>query len=153
MLDIGWSELMIIGVIALVVVGPKDLPRVLRYAGYWMGKARSMAREFQKAIDQYAKEAEVDDIKKVAEAPFRAKSAIKNAIDPKGAIKKQLTETETSVRNDLKDTATGGPAKANGKVELADATPAAASSSGAATPAQAVTEAAVAEDKPKAQAG
>ena len=40
MLDLGWTEILVIGVIALVVVGPKDLPRVLRYVGYWVGKAR-----------------------------------------------------------------------------------------------------------------
>ena len=103
MLDLGWTEILVIGVIALVVVGPKDLPRVLRYVGYWVGKARSMAREFQRAIDQYAKEADLEDVKKVATAPGRAKSALKNAIDPKGALTKDLTDTEATIKDGLKD--------------------------------------------------
>lgn len=103
MLDLGWTEILVIGVIALVVVGPKDLPRVLRYVGYWVGKARSMAREFQRAIDQYSKEADLEDVKKVATAPGRAKSALKNAIDPKGALTKDLADTEATIKDGLKD--------------------------------------------------
>ena len=49
--DIGWQELLLIGVIALVVIGPKDLPAALRVAGVWMRKARVLSREFQKTID------------------------------------------------------------------------------------------------------
>ena len=64
MFDLGWFEMAVIGALLLVVVGPKDLPKVLRTAGYWMGKARSMARDFQRSLDQYAKEAELDDVKK-----------------------------------------------------------------------------------------
>jgi Tat protein translocase TatB subunit len=47
MFDIGWSELVVIAVVALVVIGPKELPGVLRMVGQWMGKARKMAGEFQ----------------------------------------------------------------------------------------------------------
>ena len=141
MLDIGWTELLVIGVITLVVVGPKDLPRVLRYVGYWVGKARSMAREFQRAIDQYAKEADLEDVKKVATAPSQAKKAIKNAIDPKGALTKSMTETESTIKDGLKDAASGG------KETVATPSPAPAA------PAAATTVAAADEDKPKAQAG
>lgn len=154
MLDIGWTELLVIGVIALLVVGPKDLPRVLRYIGYWMGKARSMAREFQKAIDQYAKEADLEDVKKAVQTPYRAKSAIKNAIDPKGEITKEMSDTESSLKTGLQDAASGG-AKPNGKAAgspgPAPAVPSPAGASGAATPAQPVPD--DSGDKPKAQAG
>jgi sec-independent protein translocase protein TatB len=64
MLDLAWSELLIIGVVALVAVGPKDLPIVLRTAGRWMGKARSMAREFQSSVDDMIREAELDELRK-----------------------------------------------------------------------------------------
>jgi sec-independent protein translocase protein TatB len=55
---------MVIGVVTLVVVGPKDLPFVLRTAGRWMGKARAMAREFQNNVDDMIREAELHDVHK-----------------------------------------------------------------------------------------
>ena len=62
MFDIGWSELMIIGVVALIVVGPKDLPMMFRKVGQFVGKARGMARDFQRAMDQAADDSGVKDI-------------------------------------------------------------------------------------------
>ena len=62
--DIGWPELMLIGVVALVVIGPKDLPAALRVAGYWMRKARSMSREFHSSVEQMIREAELDEVQK-----------------------------------------------------------------------------------------
>ena len=60
--DIGWPELMLIGV-ALVVIGPKDLPAALRVAGYWVRKARTMSREFQSSVEQMLREAELDEVR------------------------------------------------------------------------------------------
>lgn len=62
MLDLGWSELLIIGVVALVVVGPKDLPKMFRTIGQLSGKARGMAREFQRAMEAAADDAGVKDL-------------------------------------------------------------------------------------------
>lgn len=61
MLDIGWSELLVIGVVALIVVGPKDLPMMFRTLGRFTAKARSMGREFQRAMDDAARESGVTD--------------------------------------------------------------------------------------------
>jgi sec-independent protein translocase protein TatB len=61
--DIGWPELMLIGVVALVVIGPKDLPAALRVAGYWVKKARTMSREFQSSVEQMLREAELDEVR------------------------------------------------------------------------------------------
>lgn len=62
MFDIGWTELLIIGIVALVVVGPKDLPGMFRTLGRFTGKAKGMARDFQKAMNEAADEAGVKDV-------------------------------------------------------------------------------------------
>ncbi|MGJ4996091.1 Sec-independent protein translocase protein TatB [Bradyrhizobium sp. HKCCYLS3077] len=64
MFDIGWSELLVIGVVALIAIGPKELPGVLRMVGQWMGKARRMASEFQGQFQEAMREAEMADLKK-----------------------------------------------------------------------------------------
>lgn len=65
MLDLGWSELLVIGVVALIVVGPKDLPRMLRTLGQYAGRARGIAREFQRSMDEAARQADIDELKDV----------------------------------------------------------------------------------------
>jgi len=64
MFDIGWSEMMLIGVVALIAIGPKELPGVLRMVGQWVTKARRMATEFQGQFKEAMREAEMDDLKK-----------------------------------------------------------------------------------------
>jgi sec-independent protein translocase protein TatB len=64
MFDIGWSEIALIAVVALVAIGPKELPGVLRMVGQWMGKARRMASEFQGQFQEAMREAEMADLKK-----------------------------------------------------------------------------------------
>jgi sec-independent protein translocase protein TatB len=64
MFDIGWSEIAVIAVVALIVIGPKELPGVLRMVGQWMGKARKMAGEFQGQFQEAMREAEMADLKK-----------------------------------------------------------------------------------------
>jgi sec-independent protein translocase protein TatB len=64
MFDIGWSELVVIAVVALIAIGPKELPGVLRMVGQWMGKARKMATEFQGQFQEAMREAEMADLKK-----------------------------------------------------------------------------------------
>src|SRR6202011_6377279 len=64
MFDIGWSECAVISVVALIAIGPKELPGVLRTVGQWMGKARNMAAEFQGQFQEAMREAEMADLKK-----------------------------------------------------------------------------------------
>lgn len=64
MFDIGWSELFVIAIVALVVIGPKDLPHAFRMVGQWVAKARAMAREFQGHVDELMRETQVDEMKR-----------------------------------------------------------------------------------------
>ena len=64
MFDIGWSEFVVIAVVALIAIGPKELPGVMRMIGQWMGKARKMAAEFQGQFQEAMREAEMADLKK-----------------------------------------------------------------------------------------
>jgi sec-independent protein translocase protein TatB len=68
MFDIGWGELLVIGVVALIAIGPKELPGVLRSVGHWMGKIRRMASEFQGQFQEAMREAEMADLKKEVES-------------------------------------------------------------------------------------
>jgi sec-independent protein translocase protein TatB len=63
MFDIAWSELFVIIVVALVVVGPKDLPRLMRTVGQWAAKARTMADQFKRSFDDMARQAELDQLR------------------------------------------------------------------------------------------
>src|SRR5580704_8232864 len=63
MFDIAWSELFVIMVVALVVVGPKDLPKLMRAAGQWAGRARAMADQFRRSFDDMARQAELDELR------------------------------------------------------------------------------------------
>ena len=64
MFDIGYSELLVIAVVALIVIGPKDLPRVMRTVGQWVGRARGMARHFRSGVDTMIREAELEEMEK-----------------------------------------------------------------------------------------
>ena len=73
MLDIGWSEILVVLVVALVVVGPKDLPRLMRTLGRWVRKARGMADQFRASFDEMARETELDELRNEIEALRRAR--------------------------------------------------------------------------------
>jgi sec-independent protein translocase protein TatB len=64
MFDVAPTELLLVAVVALVVIGPKDLPRVLRVVGQWVGKARGVARQFRSGFDEMVREAELADLEK-----------------------------------------------------------------------------------------
>jgi len=84
MFDLGWAEMAIIMLVALIVIGPKDLPKVARTIGQWTGKARALARDFQRSLDDMAREAELDEIKKSIDKAgrFDVKRAVKDMVDP-----------------------------------------------------------------------
>ncbi len=96
MFDLSWSELLLIAVVAIVFIGPKELPGALRALGRWAGKARTMAREFQNNIDDMIRESEIDDIRKEVNKIESGELAreIEQTIDPKGEIGKALEPPE-----------------------------------------------------------
>lgn len=83
MFDIGWQEIFIVGILALIIVGPKDLPRALKTGTLYLRKARGMAREFQNGLNEVIREAELDDLKQqVAEGKdFDINKAIEKHVD------------------------------------------------------------------------
>jgi sec-independent protein translocase protein TatB len=93
MFDIGWSEMLIIGVVALVVIGPKELPGALKTFAFWMKQARKLAREFQSGVDDMIRTAELDEAKKAVEDVRRnLNKEIETAVDPTGEVKQALSD-------------------------------------------------------------
>src|ERR1700761_4374096 len=64
MFDIAPSEMLVVALVAIIFIGPKDLPRVMRFVGQWVGKGRSMARHFRTAMDDMVREAELAEMEK-----------------------------------------------------------------------------------------
>ena len=83
MLDIGWTEMLMIAVIAIVVIGPRDLPKMLKTVGLWVRKARATVRELQTGIEDMAREAELDEVKKSVESATR----MDDWLDDKAVVK------------------------------------------------------------------
>lgn len=92
MLDIGWTEIATIAIIAIIIIGPRDLPKAMRSLAKMIGKAKAMMREFQSNIDDLIKESELEEVKKQIQSArnFDIKSKISETIDPDGEIEKSM---------------------------------------------------------------
>jgi sec-independent protein translocase protein TatB len=111
MFDIGWGELVVIGVVALIAIGPKELPSVLRTLGQGMAKIRRMAAEFQGQFQEAMREAEVADLKKSVDDLKNTATGFSN-FDPLGDTKKDIEKTfEDKPVNEVAPTA-GEPSAA-----------------------------------------
>jgi sec-independent protein translocase protein TatB len=71
MFDLGWSEILVIAVVAILVVGPKDLPRLMRTVGEWVARARRMAAHFQSGVDEMIRQSELEDLRNDLKAMHR----------------------------------------------------------------------------------
>jgi sec-independent protein translocase protein TatB len=96
MFDIGWSEMVVIGVVALIAIGPKELPGVLRMVGQWVAKARRMASEFQGQFKEAMREAEMADLKK----SFDEVSEAARGVSSGGILSSVTKDVEDALRID-----------------------------------------------------
>jgi sec-independent protein translocase protein TatB len=91
MFGLGWGEMVVIGIVALIAIGPKELPTVLRSAGHWMGKIRRMANEFQGQFQEALREAELTDLKKHADDIVSDFSKFDPVADTQKEVEKAFT--------------------------------------------------------------
>ncbi len=117
MFDIGWTELLVIAVVAIIVVGPKDLPRMLRAFGQTVGKMRRMANEFQstfnEALREAEKQADIADMRKQVEAAAN--------FDPLGDLKKSIElKPDKAPKAEATTPEPAAPTKAEPAAEKAD---------------------------------
>jgi len=132
MFDIGWSEIVVIGVVALIVIGPKELPGVLRAIGQWTTKIRRMAGEFQSQFQEAMREAEMADLKKEVDAATKAMTSHFDPLDVDEATRWEPnkdspnTDSKTESNSEPAADATPGAAPAETQVVAAPAEPAAA---------------------------
>jgi sec-independent protein translocase protein TatB len=103
MFDIGWPEIFVVAVITLIVVGPKEIPHVLRNVMGWVKKARGLAREFQSGVDDMVREAELDKLKDSVVGGGEEALDFGNMIDPDGDAEKSLDFEIPDLEADFKD--------------------------------------------------
>lgn len=110
MFDIGWQELFIVGLVTIIVVGPKELPRVLRTVTLWIRKIRGMARDFQDGLEELAREADLDDMKRELEVStdFDLEAEVERTIDPGGDVEAAVRELGDAVDEGSGPDATAG---------------------------------------------
>ena len=138
MLDIGWAEMAVIAVVALIVLGPKEIPNALKTAAHWMRTARKMAREFQSGVDQIVREAELDEARKtITQAGgLNLGKEIEKVVDPTGETKRALNTDPTKAIGPA-----GAGAASAGAASRATASPQIAAPAPAATQASSATPA------------
>jgi sec-independent protein translocase protein TatB len=155
MFEIGWGELLIIGVVALIAIGPKELPTVLRTLGQWMNKLRRMASEFQSQFHEAMREAELADLKKqVDDMTSQAQSYA--SFDPVAEVRQEVDSTQQQIESAMADKPTEASpvaaepsaAPAGTAPAIAPSTDVAASSSAPNEPATAGADAAKPDGKP-----
>ncbi|MEX0759618.1 MAG: Sec-independent protein translocase protein TatB [Tistlia sp.] len=119
MLDIGWTEMAVIAFVALIVIGPKDLPTAMRGVAKWVRKARSLSREFQSGLDEMMRETELDEAKKSIESVrrYRVDDLVEKEVDPTGSVKRDLEEIEDEAQD--RRTATAAPARSTPAADAA----------------------------------
>jgi sec-independent protein translocase protein TatB len=111
MFDFSWSELLLIGLVALIFIGPKELPGVLRTLGQWMSKIRRMAGDFQNQFHDAMREAELADLKKEVDE-MAAHAAQYSNFDPLADVRKEMESAQRDIESTVADKPAGEPAAA-----------------------------------------
>ncbi len=101
MFDLAWSEIMLIGAVALVVIGPKELPGTIRAVSQFIRKAREMAWEFRGHVDEMVREANLDEVRNQINEirNFDVKGEVAKAVDPDGSLRRTVEEAGQSVHD------------------------------------------------------
>jgi sec-independent protein translocase protein TatB len=102
MFDFSWSELLLIGMVALIFIGPKELPGVLRTLGQWMTKIRRMAGDFQNQFHDAMREAELADLKKEVD-DMAAQAANYSNFDPLADVRKEMESAQRDIESAVAD--------------------------------------------------
>ena len=158
MFEIGWGELLIIGIVALIAIGPKELPGVLRTLGQWMSKLRRMASEFQSQFHEAMREAELADLKKQVDDMTSQAQSYAN-FDPVGEVRRELESTQQQIESAMVEkpaaetasppvAAPSNAAPAGGESGVAPGSDVAAPSAAEAEPATAASDPAKPDGKP-----
>lgn len=92
MFDIGWVEMMVVIIVLIIVIGPKDLPVVLHTMGQWVARARAMARSFQDSIEEMARDSGIDEVREDMRSirDFRLDETVEKTIDPEGEFREGI---------------------------------------------------------------
>lgn len=106
----GFSEFLLLAVVALIVVGPKDLPLMMRKLGQFVAKGRAMAAEFQSAFDDIARQTELDELRKEIE-DLKSNNAVQEAVDDLRGVERDINESV------MRETPAAPPAPAKGEPE------------------------------------
>ncbi len=120
MFDLGWTELMVIGIVALIVIGPKDLPVLFQQVGRFVGKAKAMGREFSYAMNQAADEAGVKEAKDSFKSATDGLNTIQNPA--KAAMDSVKEATDSLTKLDLNPSTALSEDRANAARKIQEAT-------------------------------
>lgn len=121
MFDIGWTEMAVIALLLLLVIGPRELPTMMRTVGRYVRKARMLTRDFQHSLDEMAREAELDEAKKTIQSAksMNLERSFEETLDPDGEVKAEARALDSEARDAGKASSTTAPAPAE---ELASET-------------------------------
>ncbi len=128
MFDIGWSEMAVIALLLLLVIGPRELPTMMRTVGRYVRKARMLTRDFQHSLDEMAREAELDEAKKTIQSAksMNLERSFEETLDPDGEVKAEARALDSEARDAGKSSTSASSSASAAKDEAASSAAASA---------------------------